>query len=854
MINKMRQTKLYIFLISLFLSLANFAVAQNSYTINGLAELQVFVAGGNNETVKNLIVIEPSGGTVISEAEIMKITQRVSKITGVLTFQGLTALTTTVGLIDVIDCSEAGFVFKNCAALENMNAFSAAGKFSTINGDFIIEDCPKTGTGAATAYLDKSFSGIKEVKGDLILKNITTAMNKPEKLLPNLEKVEGDFVVDGCTRLYYFSNSTNTANMPLRYVGGDIVIRNNPSFQKLNGLGTLEHIGGNVTILDNGAIPTGSTDDESVGFCKIKYYLFAGILSETATVKVGRTGSLVDLNSLVPCPYEIVEDVDGTFTAIPANKFLASIGVNSAINSRGESVEKTKEIMEYLGARWIRTNMGGGVAGGNPLPETTLSGAGNSISAYKKLYDEAGIKFSAGLGAGGIETNIPILIDNAKRLIAATSPDILIAIEGNNEPNNRNWYVIFEGEVGGGKGEGQYNWKPVARMQKKLYADVKADPVLGTSGQNYPVWNLTYGGASEENVGVQYLKVPEDDMEVPVEFRGVTFADAANLHNYFNHPSFSAPQNNQTWRAAEPGINIPSGIDVLYRHYGVTWLKKYKGYLTDEELKALPKVTTETGTTISGNVTEEMQALMYMSLYLSQFARGFDYTAMYLLTDRRDEAGNQSFGFYDRYYNPRQAAHYMHNLTTILKDDTSIETPGELTYSITGRTINIHDLLLQKKNGTFELVIWGEKYRGGSDKITIGLDKKYDEVWVYNPTKGTNPEIILRDVSLFDLDVSNHPYIIEIGEHPLIGIEHEENDLTAEIRVFPNPVVNDLSVRSNIEIKDVILYNTLGKCIYQCSGSFNDLSIEMSHLPQGTYVLNLFDKNYNCIKTQKIIK
>lgn len=28
-----------------------------------------------------------------------------------------------------------------------------------------------------------------------------------------------------------------------------------------------------------------------------------------------------------------------------------------------------------------------------------------------------------------------------------------------------------------------------------------------------------------------------------------------------------------------------------------------------------------------------------MSLYLAQFAQGFDYTAMYLLTDRRDEPG-----------------------------------------------------------------------------------------------------------------------------------------------------------------------------------------------------------------------
>ena len=89
----------------------------------------------------------------------------------------------------------------------------------------------------------------------------------------------------------------------------------------------------------------------------------------------------------------------------------------------------------------------------------------------------------------------------------------LLRSKGNNEPNNRNWYVIFEGEVGGGNKEGKNNWKPVARMQKKLYEDVKADPVLGKDGYNYPVWSLTYGGASGENVGLQYLtKFQEDDM------------------------------------------------------------------------------------------------------------------------------------------------------------------------------------------------------------------------------------------------------------------------------------------------------------------------------------------------------
>jgi len=557
---------------------------------------------------------------------------------------------------------------------------------------------------------------------------------------------------------------------------------------------------------------------------------------------------------MTPCPYELIENVNGTYTAIPANKFLSSIGVNASINSRGENVNTTKEIMQYLGARWIRTSMGGSVNGASVLNETSNTGAGNSIGTYKKLYNEAGIKFSAGLGAGALETNIPVLISNVKRVIAATSPNAIIAIEGNNEPNNGNWYVKYNGEIGGGNQEGKTNWKPVARMQRDLYRAVKSDPVLGTAGSNYPVWQLTYGGASGENVGVQYLKVPEDDLNVPEEFRGVTYADAANLHNYFVHPSFSAPQNNQTWRAAAPGFTIPGGVDVMYRHYAVTWLNKYIGYKTDAELRALPKVTTETGATIGTTVSEEMQGLMYMSLFLAQFTQGFDYTSMYLLTDRRDESGNQSFGFYDKYYTPRLSAHYMHNMTTILKDNQNIAVPGKLTYSITGKTINNHELLLQKNDGTFELVIWGEKYKGGSNRIKVDFDQTYDEIWIYNPVKGITPESILKNVSSLELDVSNHPYIIEIGNHPdFTGIENTKEH-AIEIKSYPNPVIQNLNIYANTEMHKIMLFDILGKCIYKHEGSTSEKSIDMSNMPDGVYLMNVYDVKNICIKKERILK
>ena len=324
---------------------------------------------------------------------------------------------------------------------------------------------------------------------------------------------------------------------------------------------------------------------------------------------------------------------------------------------------------------------------------------------------------------------------------------VLLAIEGNNEPNN--WGIRYKGQEGGR----DKSWMAVARLHRDLYQAVKQDDVL----RHYPVWATTETGAMTDNVGMQYLEVPKDASDIVAEFRGARFADVANCHNYFVHPSWSAPKNNQTWLASSP-TSAAKG-DHLQGNYGVTWLKKYKGY-SDEELQQLPRVTTETGATISGQMTEEMQARMYLSCYLSQFAQGWSHTAMYILRDRSDEAGNQSFGFYDKDYHPRKAAHYLHNITTLLDYDQPAKRLSSVAYTIENQSAEVHDLLLQKSDGSFALILWGELYEGGNQTVTVRLKRKYN-IRIFNPTEGTSPTCESR-MDNFDLEMTSHPYIVEL--------------------------------------------------------------------------------------------
>lgn len=420
-------------------------------------------------------------------------------------------------------------------------------------------------------------------------------------------------------------------------------------------------------------------------------------------------------------------------TAVPTNDFLNSIGICSTFPDRGQPLDKTIEMVNYIGFRWVR----GGIEGLSENGPTTLK-------TYLELHEKTGVKFSWGLVSGG--SDLKKLIDTSKVIAEAGA---LLAFEGNNEPNN--WGVTYQGEKGGGKAP---SWMAVAKLQRDLYAAVKGDPALA----KYPVWSISENGAQVDNVGLQFLEIPEGAGTLMPA--GTKYADFANVHNYIYHPNSRGLSDNKTWNAADPSKACK--VDGLYGNYGLTWGKKFKGY-SDKELETLPRVTTETGCTIEGEITEDIQGLNLLSLYLAQFKRGYSHTSVYLLRDRTDEAGNQTFGLYDRNYKPRKAALYLHNLTTILADKGKPGPAAKLDYTIEGRADTVHDLLLQHSDGRFQLVIWGEKLKG-EDKVTVRFGGKQKTITVVNPVAGTDSGLTVNDVDSVDLVMSNHPWILMLGK------------------------------------------------------------------------------------------
>ncbi|MCW3099171.1 MAG: putative glycosyl hydrolase [Chthonomonadaceae bacterium] len=415
----------------------------------------------------------------------------------------------------------------------------------------------------------------------------------------------------------------------------------------------------------------------------------------------------------------------GPTIAVRATDFLNSIGANSAIDTRGETLAHTIACAKYLGLRWFRSGPEGGVR-----PQDII-----------ELHKQTGARVSWGLLSGGAD--IPKLIETAHELAPTGA---LLAFEGPNEPNN--WGITYKGQTGGKN----LSWIPVAQLQSDLYKAVKSDTLL----KKYPVFGISEEGAETDNVGLQFLTIPAGaNCTMP---DGTKYADYANVHNYVYHPNSRGVEDNKTWNASDPGPACK--VDGLFGEYGRTWARHYMGY-PEKDLVTLPKVTTETGSTIEGPVTEEIHALNLLSLYLDQFKRGWSYTAVYLMRDRSDEGGNQQFGFYKADYTPRKATLYLHNLTTILADNGTLSKPGQLNYSIPNQPATVHDMLLQKSDGTFELVVWGERVQG-SDSVTVNLGGAYRGIKVYDPTLGTSETQTLSSATTIPLTLSDHPLILAI--------------------------------------------------------------------------------------------
>ncbi|MGO9675389.1 MAG: hypothetical protein ACLPSF_14685 [Methylocella sp.] len=414
--------------------------------------------------------------------------------------------------------------------------------------------------------------------------------------------------------------------------------------------------------------------------------------------------------------------------AVSSNDFLNTLGV---IGGCDTAITQTPSLYTNLGVRFIR---GVGALSDANCAINLAKATNTKITWSLFTFNENFHPFSE-------------MIAGAETLAKA---GVLLAVEGANEPNNFGG-VVYQGQVGGGNGD----WMPVAKLQRDLYAAVKADSIL----KNYPVWNISHTGAETNNVGLQFLKIPTGAGTLMPD--GTAFADYANVHNYAIWDGATAPVDNIAWYSAAPTGHVPPAQEVFSTDYGVTWAYNYQGY-TDAQLPTVPRVTTETGWW-QGSGGADAEGKTLLNVYLSQYMRGWEKTFIYSITDRTPE----QFGIYQSNGTPKLAANYIHNMTTILADTQELRAPGTMNWSIPGQPATVHAFLLQKGNGGggnghFWLVIWDERWPAQTDNIVVSLGATYNNVNKYDPTVGTAVQASFNKISTLSLTMTDHPIFLEV--------------------------------------------------------------------------------------------
>ncbi|MDH2406682.1 Ig-like domain-containing protein, partial [Bradyrhizobium sp. SSUT18] len=342
-------------------------------------------------------------------------------------------------------------------------------------------------------------------------------------------------------------------------------------------------------------------------------------------------------------------------------------------------------------------------------------------AAYSQLASD-GIKFDFFTPPG---TNLSTFIKQLDAFVAA-HPNGLFAIEGPNEVDIQTFSY-----------NGSSSLSSAAAFQKALFAAVQADANLA----DVPVYNLTLSQPNSAN----YSQVGNLSSS----------ADYANIHAY-------------VWSGATPNQVLLNDMKIAQ------W-----------DASGLPVIFTETGydtmtsDPMSG-VDQTVQAKYTLDTLMDAFKDGVAQTFLYELFDEASDPNftnkEAHFGLFNNDGSPKLVATAIHNLTTILSDTNGSQpfTPGSLAYSLDNMPSSASQMLLEKHNGTFDLVVWDEhviwdpnlkkEIASPTSDVTVNLGKSYGVIYVYDPLVGTSPIATYTNVSQLHVTLTDHPLVIQVGD------------------------------------------------------------------------------------------
>lgn len=142
-------------------------------------------------------------------------------------------------------------------------------------------------------------------------------------------------------------------------------------------------------------------------------------------------------------------------------------------------------------------------------------------------------------------------------------------------------------------------------------------------------------------------------------------------------------------------------------------------------------------------------------------------------------------------------------------------------------------------------------------RFYLGTRKRVGDSFIYgwlDLQMFWSPELGYLHIHLYGTAFSTFPdYPLMAGQTSLNwSWDVEENTTNAFATLYPNPT-NGLVTITDQELKSAEVYNTLGQCVATSTGEGERLTVDITHLPAGVYVVNVTDtEGRKCVR--KVVK
>lgn len=90
----------------------------------------------------------------------------------------------------------------------------------------------------------------------------------------------------------------------------------------------------------------------------------------------------------------------------------------------------------------------------------------------------------------------------------------------------------------------------------------------------------------------------------------------------------------------------------------------------------------------------------------------------------------------------------------------------------------------------------------------------------------------------------------------LFGQSNSEltGNTSLKISIYPNPATNFISINKDENVRDIAIFNLVGRKLKTFEGVEKDEHYDVSDLPNGMYLVQVIDSNKKIVTTQRISK